>query len=254
QAVIGAASGGARLSGTVEAVTFAGAGLTSRTGRMDGEVATVTFSGTIQQTGFAVMLGEVPAVVSGSGAVMRGVVAAVDGSGYATYTVVSVTFEGYSFTLRGTEQGGTETLATKLLTCPFTQIVRFGDRYLGATADGLFEIAGDTFDGEQIDMLARTAPDDFGVAEKKRPVALWFSGRIETSIAAGVSVSENNYVAGLPTPVGPPSAREHRAKLGMGQEGRYLSYEFSNVDGGDFQLDEVSPEYHVLRRRLAGMR
>ena len=162
---------------------------------------------------------------------------------------VTLAYEGYSITLIATPDGY-EARTTHLTVCPFDQIVRLGNKYFGVGPDGVYELSGDTYNGTVIASAFETAPLG-DPPNMKRPRSLFIGGRLNDDFTAGIKVGESGeYSVGSITPSG---TRNHRAKFGRGVQSRYLAYAFANPSGGDFQIDDIAPEFDVLRRTINGV-
>lgn len=166
----------------------------------------------------------------------------------ATGGVVSVEYEAYCFALFNDERTGMQAYATHYTTFPFDRIVRYNNKHYGVAADGLYELAGDDFDGTPIVSVVRTHPTDFKARELKRPVSLYLGGRVAADFRVSVIDSETHTSAYNYRPVDKTGARNYRAFFGKGIRARYLAYAFTNTNGGDFELDDITPEFVVLRR------
>lgn len=161
---------------------------------------------------------------------------------------ISVTYEAFSFTFMEDKDGERAVLATHYTTFPFDRIVRFGNTHYGVAADGLYELGGDTFDGAPIVANVQTAPTDFKSRELKRPFSLYMSGRLGADFRVSVVGAEVDTQTHSYRPVDKTGARNYRSLFGRGMRARYLAYAFTNTDGGDFELDDITPEVVVLRR------
>jgi hypothetical protein len=115
-------------------------------------------------------------------------------------------------------------------------------------ADGLFELGGNTFDGTPIVAVVQTAPTDFKSRELKRPFSLYMGGRVGADFRVSVVSAEIDVDSYVYRPVDKTGARNYRVLFGKGIRARYLAYVFTNIDGGDFELDDFTPEIAVLRR------
>lgn len=159
----------------------------------------------------------------------------------------SAEYEAYSITF--IDGGEEENVATTHYTSyPFDRFVRFNNINFGVGADGLFELTGDTFNGTPIISYVETANTDFEKPELKRPISLYIAGRVGADFRVTVNsaeVQDNRY---LYRPVDKTGARNYRVMFGKGIRARYLSYAFTNINGGDFVLDDIAPEFVVTRR------
>jgi hypothetical protein len=156
---------------------------------------------------------------------------------------LAVTYEGYSHTLL--EGGGVA--VTHLTNYPFDHLLRFGTRYFGVRADGLYELTGNNFNGDPIIAVVQTGESDMGEPSLKRTRHLNIAGRISRDLGVTVYARENEVEEFSYDPV-EGGARNTRVTLGRGLEARYLSFGITNTDGQDFEIHELAPEVDVLRR------
>lgn len=227
-------------------ITATGTGDAYARARLTSPHFLLTASGVTDNHGSVV--GTLPTLqVAGSGVVIatlpRGYVT-IHG---VTQGAVTVEYEAYSFSLVESK-GTTQALPTHYTNFPFEQIVRFGNKYFGVAADGLYELGGDTFNGAPIVAVVQTAPTDFKSRELKRPFSLYMGGRVGADFRASVVSAEVDTDSYVYRPVDKTGARNYRVLFGKGIRARYLAYAFTNIDGGDFELDDVTPEIAVLRR------
>jgi len=116
--------------------------------------------------------------------------------------------------------------------------------YVGATDTGLYELGGDTDDGEPITARIRSALTDFGDRRAKRVPAMYVgytaTGQIGLKVIStserGVKTEDHYLLEPRPATGG---VRESRFKVGRGIASVYLGFEVVNVGGADFALDVV---------------
>jgi hypothetical protein len=240
------ARGGAKV-----AVALSGYSL-STSGRVD-KIA--RFAGTMPQPtlvahGFGDNLGQVvgilPTLKAGIRAVAIGTLPRATVS--ITGSAVSVEYEAYSFALFDDERTGMQAFATHYTTFPFDRIVRYNNKHYGVAVDGLYELGGNDFNGTPIVGVVVTHPTDFKARELKRPVSLYLGGRVSADFRVSVIDSETDTNAYNYRPVDKTGARNYRTFFGKGIRARYLAYALTNTNGGDFMLDDITPEVVVLRR------
>lgn len=163
---------------------------------------------------------------------------------------VSLQYEAYSVTLID-GRDDVNAYTTHYTAYPFNQIVRFGDKYYGVATDGVFELSGDTFDGDPIVAVVKTATVDFKQRTLKRPVSMYLSGRLSADLKVAVTSAEEDTHRYTYKPVQKTGARTYRVLFGKGIRARYIAYAVTNTDGGDFELDDMTPEVVVMERRTA---
>jgi hypothetical protein len=243
-----ASLGGGNAAGTLPRTTVAASGTADKLGQVTGVLPRAT----LVASGYGDNLGQVVGVlptltIAPSGRIVatlpRAMFVATGGS-------QSVVYEAYSVTLEDGREG-LETYTTHYTNYPFDRIVRFNGKYYGVAADGLYELSGNTFDGTEIVSVVQTAPTDFGQRTMKRPVSLYLSGRVGADFRVAVTTAEETTNRYTYKPVQITGSRTHRVLFGKGVRARYISYTLTNTDGGDFELDDMTPEVVVMERRTA---
>jgi len=235
--------GGAIGRGTLPLATLSAHGLTGATSSFAGVAPSPTLTASGTQGNVGSLDAVLPALRVGSSGVIRATfpcftLYAVGSSGAA------VTYEAYSVSLLEDDQ----TAVTHYTDYPFDRIVRFGSKYYGVATDGLFELTGDLFDDVPIVAVIRTGETDFKAREVKRPVSMYVAGRVGGDFSVAVTPAEIKDYTYTYHPVVKTGARNYRVMFGKGIRARYLSYVFSNTQGEDFDIDELTPEVAVLRR------
>jgi hypothetical protein len=241
-----AAYGGANAALVLSGYTAEGTGTLGRSGRFTGTMPLPTLTATGYSDNIGSVVGTLPTLVVGGAGVVIGTLPRATIS--ITGGTVSVEYEAYCFALIDGERTGMQAFATHYTTFPFDRIVRFGDKHYGVAADGLYELGTDDFNGVPIVSVFKTHPTDFKARELKRPVSLYFGGRVGADFRVSVIDSETDANAYNYRPVDKTGARNYRVLFGKGIRARYLAYAFTNTNGGDFKLDDVTPEVVVLRR------
>lgn len=137
---------------------------------------------------------------------------------------------------------------------PFNGFEKFSNKYYGTARDGLYLLEGETDAGDPIAAHIKTALMDFGTGKRKRvpDVYVAFTGsnqlllKVITTNKTGAQV-ENWYTATVPAG---SSLHNGRIKPGRGLDSRYWQFVLANVNGADFDLDELAFRPVVLDGRL----
>lgn len=242
------ALGGAQARGTLPRPTVAASGTADRLGQVVGVLPRPT----LLASGYGDNLGQVVGVLPTLTPTPNGRVIAVlpRAMFVATGGSQSVVYEAYSVTLNSGKEG-LQAYTTHYTNYPFDRILRFGGKYYGVAADGLFELSGDTFNGTAIVSVVQTAPTDFKQRTMKRPVSMYMSGRVGADFKVSVISAEEDTNRYSYKPVQKTGSRTHRVMFGKGVRARYIAYALTNTDGGDFELDDLTPETVVMERRTA---
>jgi len=134
----------------------------------------------------------------------------------------------------------------------FESIAQPGGKTLAVGPDGLYELAGTTDSGEQIDAEVVSGFADFDSVQTKRVDALYFGYTSDGQIA----VTAETYESGHP-PVtyfleqraaGAP--RNSRVVLGKGLWGRYWRMTIRNVSGAEFEIHDAIVDVAISSRRV----
>lgn len=136
---------------------------------------------------------------------------------------------------------------------PFNSFTKWDGAYYGASEHGIFELTGDTDNGDEIAAWVRSAISNFGTGRAKRMPAAYIgytsSGTMVLKVVTttGGTKSEDWY-----TLREKPAAamRDGRIKVGRGLSSVYWAWELHNVDGADFALDAIELMPLLLDRRI----
>lgn len=246
-ALLGGSGGSAQFAGPLLRLQISGAVSTLGQARLRFPAATLTATGQRPNVGQANLLMPAALMVP-----VGRLVGAVPRLALTTSARLLITpdYEGYNILLLETDTG-MATATTRCTDFPFERIVRWDGKYFGVGADGLYELGGDTFDGDPIVAQVATAETDFDSPTLKRARALFLSGRVGADFDVTVETAEAN-ADGAYTyrPVTKDTAGAFRVTLGRGIRSTYFAYRFTNVAGEDFTLDGMTPEVDVQRRTI----
>lgn len=122
---------------------------------------------------------------------------------------------------------------------PFDNVLRFGDRFFGVRSDGIYELTGDTDNGDPILAQVRTFDADFGQTNVKRVLYVHVVGDIGSDIQVGLTPDAGTeYV--YPTELVPvPGVQTSRAVAGRGMRGIYYSVAWTNSGGQPFEIHRL---------------
>lgn len=245
--ITGVAQGGGRAVGVGPKLTIVSSGKTDKIAKVIKTLPKLRLvaSGTVDNRGGVV--GILPGLEIAPSGVMRGGLLP-RATIYILGSQALAAYEAYSFTMVKDSKGVESARATHYTNYPFDRIVRFGSKYYGVAVGGLFELAGNTFDGTPIVATVETAPTDFGARELKRAFSLYIGGRVGADFVVSVKSAEVNDDSYVFRPFDKTGARNYRTLFGKGIRERYLAYAFTNTDGGDFEVDDITPEVVVQRR------
>jgi hypothetical protein len=135
----------------------------------------------------------------------------------------------------------------------FIAMAQFKGVLSGTSDDGLYVMGADTDDGQPITSEIASLMLDFGTSRQKRISSAYLGYTSESELVLKVrSVSdgvlfEHWYKA---CPVVADAPREGRVNVGKGLRSRYWQFELTNVDGGDFEIDQLEMYPIFLSRRV----
>lgn len=128
----------------------------------------------------------------------------------------------------------------------FNSFARVRNKYLGASADGLYELLGDDDDGDDIIATIRGGYMQFGGVQQSRLKAAYLAVRGDGDFVLKIETAEGatyNYA------VDARSMRTTKVHMGKGQRARYFAYELTG-DGTDFDLESLEFVPLVVQRRV----
>lgn len=136
----------------------------------------------------------------------------------------------------------------------FNSFAKIGNKYYGAGDDGIYELAGSTDAGTNIDVSVKLGTEDFASetispqAMKRVPTA-YLGIKTDGSVILKVTANEvtNTYTLSATTQT---SLHTGRLMLGKGVASRYWDFEINNVDGSDITIESVTFYPVALTRRI----
>jgi hypothetical protein len=135
---------------------------------------------------------------------------------------------------------------------PFNSMARFNGVQLGASAEGLFVLAGDTDNGAVIQAAARVGITDFGTSYLKRIDKCYVGLRADGDMVIRVLTDQVNVRDYLITKYGTAGLHGNHTRIGRGVEARYWQFEIRNTLGCKFEFNAIELKPVRLRRRIGG--
>lgn len=136
----------------------------------------------------------------------------------------------------------------------FNSLAYYRDQLYGANDEGLYTMSGATDAGTNITAHMASMMLDFGTSRQKRLRSAYLGYTSEGQLVLKVravddgQLTEHWYQA---APVDVADApREGYVRIGQGLRSRYWQFELSNVDGGDFEIDQLELYPLFLNRRV----
>lgn len=143
--------------------------------------------------------------------------------------------------------------ATEYDNFEFNSFAKAGSKYLAASRDGIYELGGSDDAGADIAAVVRTGLFDFGATQLKQVTRAYLGYTsdnrlvLKTIATDGGQKIERWYELQDKTA---DDIRESRIKLGKGVKSRYWQFELINVDGGQFEIDQLHLMPLMLSRRV----
>jgi hypothetical protein len=128
----------------------------------------------------------------------------------------------------------------------FNSFARIGNKYIGATDQGLYELNGDTDDGDDIIARIKSGYMQFGGVHLSRLKAAYIGMRGEGEFVLRIITGDGSqYDYSVDT----RDMRTTKVHMGKGQRARYFAFELIS-SGSDFDLDTIEFVPLVLQRRV----
>jgi hypothetical protein len=138
------------------------------------------------------------------------------------------------------------------LNFPFNSLCMFNGQYFGASAEGLFVLAGDNDNGALIQAAARVGITDFGTSFLKRIDRCYVGYRTDGNLVIRIFTDEVNIRDYLLTAYGKDGLHGNHTRIGKGVAARYWQFELRNQNGANFELNALELKPTHLRRRIGG--
>ncbi|MBE9570765.1 MAG: hypothetical protein IMF11_09060 [Proteobacteria bacterium] len=138
---------------------------------------------------------------------------------------------------------------TQYINYDFNSMVKFGDKYLGACDDGIFELDGDTDDGAYIGAYFEPIVTDFGISNPKKVRFVFLGYEAEGDLIVTLSADEGDEQSRIVNSL-KTGQQSTRVSVNRNMQGRYIKLGVSNVLGCDFGFDVMDVAIVVMSRRL----
>ena len=171
-----------------------------------------------------------------------------DINGYASTPTADITasFVAYSSDMYvldyAIQPGGT----TQYINYDFNSMVKFGDTFLGACSDGIYELAGDTDDGDDIGAYFEPIVTDFGINNPKKIRFMFLGYEAEGDLI--VTTGDNRSWKSFTVDSVRTGQQWRRITGSRSVRGRYLTFGISNVGGCDFGFDSMDVAIIIMPR------
>lgn len=128
--------------------------------------------------------------------------------------------------------------ATRFTNHGFDSYAKIGDRYFAASEDGLFELTGDTDDGENIEASIMPKRDRAGTSQQKRVDRVYVHGTSDQKLEVRVVTPDDTYTYRTEVDL-TDEVTVQRVKIGRGLVASYWQFEVRNLNGGDMSIDQI---------------
>ena len=134
----------------------------------------------------------------------------------------------------------------------FTGFASQGERQFAVGVDGLYELGGDTDDGQPIEARIETGLGDFGSPLLKTvdAVYLGYTATAGLTLTATTGHSAGTSIQNYSLAETANATTQARIKLGKGVKARYWQFALANQLGGDFTIETLEVLPTVLGRRV----
>lgn len=127
----------------------------------------------------------------------------------------------------------------------YNSACRFGSLLLGATAEGLFKLTGQTDNDHQINAFCKTLTTDLALTNPKRLRHLVLSYKSTEKLLIEAFIDDES-IGVYEAPAHPSTITRIRVKLGQGAKGTHLAFKFANINGGSFIIYSATLFFEVL--------
>lgn len=129
----------------------------------------------------------------------------------------------------------------------FNSLAYFNGKFLAGGKDGIFALGGKNDNGSPINARVKIPALDAYQDILKKARDAWLTTRTDGQMMLVVQLGEDEYYDDLFTETG--KALEYRGKLPKGIKERFLAFEVRNVDGSDFDLNNLRITADAVTRR-----
>ena len=126
---------------------------------------------------------------------------------------------------------------TQYLNFNYDSMVRFGERFLCASDNGLFELTGETDSGENITSYFEPVTTDFGISNEKKLRCLYIGYESSGDLTLKVS-TDLGFLETIIMPASTVGQKARKIPVSRSVRGRYFTFQIKSV-GVDFSIDEI---------------
>ena len=126
---------------------------------------------------------------------------------------------------------------TQYLNFDYNSMVKFGTRFLCASENGLFELAGNSDNGEAITSYFEPLTTDFGISNEKKLRCFYISYESSGNLTLTVS-TELGFSETITIPASTAGQKARKVPVSRSVRGRYFTFQIKSV-GVDYSIDEI---------------
>lgn len=119
----------------------------------------------------------------------------------------------------------------------FNSLAYFNGKFFGGGSNGIFVLGGKNDDGQKINARAKMPVLDSYQEILKKARDAWLTCRTDGQIMLVIQIGDKDYYDDIFEATG--KAQEYRCKLPKGIDERFLAFELRNVDGSDFDHNNL---------------
>ena len=131
----------------------------------------------------------------------------------------------------------------------FNSFCKIGDKHYGATDDGIFELVGDTDNGEDIDAWFEILMSDFWICNVKRLRRIYIGYEATGDLIIKVKDNEDNERSYPLDNIALDKQIGGEVTIERDQLGRYWGLRIDNVRGAYFAVDSIEVVPVILGRK-----
>lgn len=132
----------------------------------------------------------------------------------------------------------------------FNSFAEFNGVFLGASSSGIYALGGDFDQAAVIAATAKLGLTDFGSEQLKRVETAYVGYTTDGSLTLKVTADEGTEYSYTLERRQTDRIHQSRVKVGKGMKGRYYQAELVNVNGADFELDDLQLISQPMRRKI----
>lgn len=131
----------------------------------------------------------------------------------------------------------------------FNSFCKIGNSFFGSNEDGIFELTGNTDNGDNIEAFAELILSDFGISAIKRIRTAYVGGEADGRLTLTLKDDEDNsrtYDIDLTS-----GSKQSSGKVSVGRDGlgRYWQVRIDNTSGVYFAIDSIELLPTILGRK-----